>query len=50
MDPKDVVVDDEEEEGDDLLIQGPVLGEESTQAAVKAIHYYILWVHHFFTF
>ena len=38
MDPKDVVVDDEEEEGDDLLIQGPVLGEESTQAAVKAIH------------
>ena len=38
MDPKDVVVDDEEDEGDDLLIQGPVLGEESTQAAVKAIH------------
>ena len=31
MDPKDVVVDD-------LLIQGPVLGEESTQAAAKAIH------------
>ena len=38
MDPKDVVVDDEEEEGDDLLIQGPVLGEELTQAAAKAIH------------
>ena len=32
MDPKDVVMDDEEE------IQGPVLGEESTQAAAKAIH------------
>ena len=38
MDPKDVVVDDEEEEGNDLLIQGPVLSEELTQAAVKAIH------------
>ena len=38
MDPKDVVVDDEEEEGDDLLIQGPGLGKESTQAAAKAIH------------
>ena len=38
MDPKDVVVDDEEEDGNDLLIQGPVLGEESTQAAAKAIH------------
>ena len=38
MDPKDVVVDDEEEESNDLLIQGPVLGEESTQAAAKAIH------------
>ena len=37
MDPKDVVVDDEEEEGNDLLIQGPVLSEESTQAAAKAI-------------
>ena len=37
MDPKDVVMDDEEEE-DNLLIQGPVLGEESTQAAAKAIH------------
>ena len=37
MDPKDVVMDDEEEEND-LLIQGPVLGEESTQAAAKAIH------------
>ena len=38
MDPKDVVMDDEEEKNDDLLIQGPVLGEESTQAAAKAIH------------
>ena len=39
MDPKDVVMDDdEEEESDDLLFQGPVLGEESTQAAAKAIH------------
>ena len=38
MDPKDVVLDDEEEESDDLLIPGPVLGEESTQAAAKAIH------------
>ena len=38
MDPKDVELDDDEEESDDLLIQGPVLGEESTQAAVKAIH------------
>ena len=38
MDPKDVVMDDEEEENEDLLIQGPVLGEESTQAAAKAIH------------
>ena len=37
MDPKDVVMDDEEEEND-LLIQGPVLGEESTLAAAKAIH------------
>ena len=36
MDQKDVVMDDEEEENEDLLIQGPVLGEESTQ--VKAIH------------
>ena len=35
MDPKDVVLDEEQ---DDLLIQGPVLGEESTQAAAKAIH------------
>ena len=38
MDPKDVVVDYEEEESNDLLIQGRVLGEESTQAAAKAIH------------
>ena len=38
MDPKDVEMDDEEEENNDLLIQGPVLGEESTQAAAKAIH------------
>ena len=38
MDPKDVVMDDEEEENDDVLKQGPVLGEESTQAAAKAIH------------
>ena len=38
MDPKDVVLDEDEEEQDDLLIQGPVLGEESTQAAAKAIH------------
>ena len=38
MDPKDVVLDEDEEEQDDFLIQGPVLGEESTQAAAKAIH------------
>ena len=38
MDPKDVVLDEDEEEQDNLLIQGPVLGEESTQAAAKAIH------------
>ena len=38
MDPKDVVLDEDEEEQDDLLIQGPVPGEESTQAAAKAIH------------
>ena len=38
MDPKDVVLDEDEDEQDDLLIQGPVLGEESTQAAAKAIH------------
>ena len=38
MDPKDVVLDEDEEEQDDLLIQGPVLGEESTQAAAKAMH------------
>ena len=38
MDPKDVVLDEDEEEQDDLLIQGPILGEESTQAAAKAIH------------
>ena len=38
MDPKDEVLDEDEEEQDDLLIQGPVLGEESTQAAAKAIH------------
>ena len=38
MDPKDVALDEDEEEQDDLLIQGPVLGEESTQAAAKAIH------------
>ena len=38
MDPKDVVLDEDEEEQDDLLIQGTVLGEESTQAAAKAIH------------
>ena len=38
MDPKDVVMDDEDEESNDLLIKGPVLGEESTQAAAKAIH------------
>ena len=38
MDPKDVVLDEDEEEQDDLLIQGLVLGEESTQAAAKAIH------------
>ena len=38
IDPKDVVLDEDEEEQDDLLIQGPVLGEESTQAAAKAIH------------
>ena len=38
MDPKDVVLDEDEDEQDNLLIQGPVLGEESTQAAAKAIH------------
>ena len=38
MDREDIVVDDEEEKSDDLLIQGPVLSEESTQVAAKAIH------------
>ena len=36
MEPADVEVD--EEESEDLVIQGPILGKESTDAAAEAIH------------
>ena len=39
MKPKDIVVDDEVPENeDDLVIQGPILGTEATEAAAEAIH------------
>ena len=40
MEPKDIVIDedDEPENEDDLIIQGPILGKESTEAAAEAIH------------
>ena len=39
MKPKDIVMDDEVVENeDDLVIQGPILGKEATEAAVEAIH------------
>ena len=37
MEPADVEVEEEEPE-EDLVIQGPILGKESTDAAAKAIH------------
>ena len=37
MEPADVELEDEEPE-EDLLIQGPILGKESTDAAAEAIH------------
>ena len=39
MEPADVELEDEEPEGEkDLVIQGPILGKESTDAAAEAIH------------
>ena len=39
MKPEDIVVDDEEPENEDnLVIQGPILGNEATEAAVEAIY------------
>ena len=40
MKPEDIVMDDEEvpENEDDLVIQGPILGTEATEAAAEAIH------------
>ena len=40
MDPEDVQIegDDEEEDEGDLVIQGPILGKEATDAAAEAIH------------
>ena len=39
MKPEDIVVDDEVPENeDDLVIQGPILGKEATEAAAEAIH------------
>ena len=39
MKPKDIVMDDEAPENeDDLVIQGPILGKEATEAAAEAIH------------
>ena len=39
MKPEDIVVDDEVlENEDDLVIQGPILGKEATEAAAEAIH------------
>ena len=37
MEPADVELDEEEPEGD-LVIQGPILGKEATNAAAEAIH------------
>ena len=39
MDPEDVQVEDDEQEDEgDLVIQGPILGKEATDAAAEAIH------------
>ena len=39
MEPADVELEDEEPEGEgDLVIQGPILGKEATDAAAEAIH------------
>ena len=39
MDPADVEIEDDEPESEgDLVIQGPILGKEATEAAAKAIH------------
>ena len=39
MEPADVELEDEEPEGEgDLVIQGPILGKEATEAAAEAIH------------
>ena len=39
MEPADIEMDDDEPENeDDLIIQGPILGKESTEAAAEAIH------------
>ena len=39
MDPADVEMEDEAPENkDDLVIQGPILGKEATEAVVEAIH------------
>ena len=39
MKPEDIVVDDEVPKNeDDLVIQGPILGKEATEAAAEAIH------------
>ena len=40
MEPADIVMDDDDapENEDDLIIQGPILSKESTEAAAEAIH------------
>ena len=39
MDPADVEMEDDAlENEDDLIIQGPILGKEATEAAAEAIH------------
>ena len=39
MEPADIVMDDDAPENeDDLIIQGPILSKESTEAAAEAIH------------
>ena len=40
MEPTDIVMDEDDvpENEDDLIIQGPILGKESTEAAAEAIH------------
>ena len=39
MEPTDIVMEDEAPENeDDLIIQGPILGKESTEAVAEAIH------------